>query len=217
MSAHLGNERAARAGWQDGVVDKLAGVHVVICGAGAVGANLCEHLARIGVGRLTVVDRDRVEARNLATQPWTRTDVGQQKAPLLAKLLARAVSVDVNGVVKDVDAHNIGALVTDADVVVDAFDNAASRAVIKGCVGALKAGAAVVHVGLANGFAEVVWEPRYIVPPDTGADLCDVGLSRSMVLLAVAVAGEAIVEFVASGERRSFTLTGRDLRISPLQ
>lgn len=214
-AARLGNERAARAGWQDGVVEKLAALHVVVCGAGAVGAHLSEHLARTGVGRLRVVDRDRVEERNLATQPYARADVGQQKAPLLAKMLYRAVAADVDGVVKDVDANNVDAVVAGADVVVDAFDNAAARAVVKA---AHVDGRAphVLHVGLAKGFAEVIWEPRYVVPPDGGDDVCDVGLSRSLILLAVAVAAEAIVEFAATGAKRSFTITARDLKLSEL-
>jgi tRNA A37 threonylcarbamoyladenosine dehydratase len=41
---------------------------VTVCGAGALGANT-ESLARSGFGQLTVVDRDRIEERNLSTQP----------------------------------------------------------------------------------------------------------------------------------------------------
>jgi molybdopterin-synthase adenylyltransferase len=68
---------------------------VTICGAGALGANLAETLARMGLRRLTVIDRDRVEAHNLSTQPWTQQDVGASKARTLALLLYRAVGARV--------------------------------------------------------------------------------------------------------------------------
>jgi molybdopterin/thiamine biosynthesis adenylyltransferase len=43
---------------------------VTVCGAGALGANITENLARSGAGSLVVIDRDRIEERNLSTQPY---------------------------------------------------------------------------------------------------------------------------------------------------
>src|SRR5688572_22041346 len=64
---------------------------ITICGAGALGANLAETLAGMGLRRLRVIDRDRVEAHNLSTQPWVQQDIGGHKARVLANALYRAV------------------------------------------------------------------------------------------------------------------------------
>jgi hypothetical protein len=68
---------------------------ITICGAGALGANLAETLARMGLRRLRAIDRDRVAAHNLSTQPWTQQDVGASKARVLAAALYRAVGARV--------------------------------------------------------------------------------------------------------------------------
>ena len=72
-----------------------------------------------------------------------------------------------------------------------------------------------LHAGLAKGFAEVIWNEVYRVPSPALDDVCDYPLARNLVLLTAAVAAEAILAFVATGEQRSFTLTLRDLIISP--
>jgi molybdopterin-synthase adenylyltransferase len=69
----------------------LAGIadrQVTICGAGALGANLAETLARMGLRRLRVIDRDRVDAHNLSTQPWMQQDIGAPRARLLLSIRA---------------------------------------------------------------------------------------------------------------------------------
>lgn len=55
---------------------------ITICGAGALGANITENFARSGFGKLKVIDRDRIEERNLSTQPYYRSDVGAFKVKI---------------------------------------------------------------------------------------------------------------------------------------
>ncbi|HEY5314217.1 MAG TPA: ThiF family adenylyltransferase, partial [Pirellulales bacterium] len=47
---------------------RLLAAHVLICGCGALGSMLANTLARAGVGRLRIVDRDFVETTNLQRQ-----------------------------------------------------------------------------------------------------------------------------------------------------
>src|SRR5215207_1738750 len=68
------------------VMRRLREQPVTVCGAGALGANVLERLARTGFGRLRVIYGDRVEERNLSTEPYYRSDVGAQKAKLLAHM-----------------------------------------------------------------------------------------------------------------------------------
>jgi molybdopterin/thiamine biosynthesis adenylyltransferase len=195
------------------VMARLAEFSVTVCGAGALGANIAESLARMGFRRLRVVDRDRVEARNLSTQPYYRAEAGAFKARMLANALYRALGVEVDARTEELTAANAPKLLAESALIVDAFDNSASRRVLK--EHATTAGLACLHAGLAGDYAEVVWNEIYRVPSAAQDDVCDYPLARNLVMLAVAVACESITEFVAHGARRSHMITLRDFNISP--
>ena len=63
---------------------KIKEFSIAICGAGALGANITENLVRSGFSKIKVIDFDRIEERNLSTQPYYRSDVGAFKAKILA-------------------------------------------------------------------------------------------------------------------------------------
>src|SRR5437764_4529671 len=126
---------------------------VVVCGAGALGANVVESLARQGFARLRVIDRDRVEERNLSTQPYYRSDIGALKARALANALYRALGVELDARADELTTANAGKLLQGSALVLDAFDNSASRQAVKDyCAGA---GVPCLHAGLAGDYAEV--------------------------------------------------------------
>ena len=197
------------------VMARLGEFPVAVCGAGALGANIAESLARMGFNQLRVVDRDRVEQRNLSTQPYYRADAGAFKARMLANDLYRAVGVEVDARSEELTAANAGKLLKGSALVVDVFDNSASRRVLK--EHAEVAGVACLHAGLAGDYAEVVWNEIYRVPSAAQDDVCDYPLARNLVTLTVAVACETIVDFVATGARRSHTITLRDFAVRPYE
>jgi hypothetical protein len=104
-------------------------------------------------------------------------------------------------------------LLAESALVVDVFDNSASRRILKEY--AASAGVACLHAGLAGDYAEVVWNEIYRVPSAAQDDVCDYPLARNLVTLAVAVACESIVGFVAHGVRRSHTITLGDFAVRP--
>jgi molybdopterin/thiamine biosynthesis adenylyltransferase len=65
-------------------LEGLAGRHVLILGLGAIGSSVAEQLARAGVGRLTLVDRDIVEPGNLVRHAAELRHVGWMKAKAVA-------------------------------------------------------------------------------------------------------------------------------------
>jgi molybdopterin/thiamine biosynthesis adenylyltransferase len=186
---------------------------VTVCGAGALGANITENLARTGFARLKVIDRDRIEEQNLSTQPYYRSDIGTFKAKILANGLYRALGVAVEASVQVLTAANAGKLLGGSALVIDTFDNSVARQAVKdACAGA---GIPCLHAGLAADYAEVIWNDLYRVPSPANDDVCDYPLARNLVMLAVAVACEAVIGFAASGEQRSFTVTLGDLAVRP--
>jgi molybdopterin/thiamine biosynthesis adenylyltransferase len=186
---------------------------VTVCGAGALGANITESLARAGLGRLRVIDRDRVEERNLSTQPYYRSDIGAQKAKIVANMLYRALGVAVEAQAVELTPANAKKLLDGSVLVIDTFDNSVARQAVKEwCeVSAVPC----LHVGLAGDYAEVIWNPIYRVPSPTHDDVCDYPLARNLVMLAVAVACEVAIAFAGSGEQRSYTVTLGDFAVRP--
>lgn len=114
--------------------ERLMSSRVTICGCGALGTVLANHLVRAGVGRVRVVDRDFIETHNLQRQIlFDETDVAENlpKAEAAArKLRAINSSVVVEPVVTDIDHTNIESLVSDADLILDGTDNFETRYLI---------------------------------------------------------------------------------------
>ena len=163
------------------VMRRLRECPVTICGAGALGANVTESLARQGFARLSVIDRDRVEERNLSTQPYYRTDVGAFKAKILANGLYRALGTTVTARAEELTPTNAAKLLAGAGLVVDTFDNSLARQAVKDACTRLAL--PCLHVGLASGYAEVLWDESYRVPSAVNDDVCDYPLARNLVTL----------------------------------
>ncbi len=62
-----------------GAGPNIATQRLTLCGAGAIGSNLADHLARQGFASLRVIDRDRVEERNVSTQFFDESEIGLWK------------------------------------------------------------------------------------------------------------------------------------------
>jgi molybdopterin/thiamine biosynthesis adenylyltransferase len=199
----------------DDLMRRLRDLRVTVCGAGALGANITESLARQGFSRLRVIDRDRIEERNLSTQPYFRSDIGAFKAKILSNSLYRALGVTIEAKTEELAARNTDRLLKESDLVLDAFDNSTSRGLVKDYCA--NSGIACLHTGLAADYAEVVWNEVYRVPSDANDDVCDYPLARNLIALMVGVACEVIIGFIARGERQSYTITLADLSIRPLR
>lgn len=112
---------------------RLARAHVLVVGAGGIGSPVIQYLAAAGIGRLTIVDDDRVELSNLQRQTLFATgDVGHAKAEVAGEAVARLnPHVDARAVVTRVGPANIGSLLADTpSVIVDGCDNFDTRLLV---------------------------------------------------------------------------------------
>lgn len=110
---------------------KLLESTVVILGCGALGTVQANALVRAGVGRLRLIDRDRVEESNLqrqvifdeadAKENVLKAEAAKQKLELVNS------NIKIESVVSNVNHDNIEALIQDADIVLDAVDNFETR------------------------------------------------------------------------------------------
>ena len=116
---------------------RVLAAHVLVIGAGGLGSPVALYLGSAGVGRLTIVDHDRVDVTNLQRQiAHNLARVGRPKAESARDTIAAInPDVQVHPLIERADAARLDTLVRDADVVVDCSDNFATRqAVNAACV-----------------------------------------------------------------------------------
>jgi molybdopterin/thiamine biosynthesis adenylyltransferase len=117
--------------------EKLLGSHALVIGAGGLGSPVALYLGSAGVGRITVVDHDEVDATNLQRQiAHTLDRVGQFKAESVRTAIAQInPDVTVQAVTQRADQALLNRMVPLADVVIDCCDNFETRqAVNLACV-----------------------------------------------------------------------------------
>lgn len=113
------------------VHEKVKRVSVGIAGLGGLGSNAAVSLARIGVGRLLLVDFDVVEPSNLNRQQYFVKHIGMKKTEALKEIISWCnpfVKVDtLDAFIGENNAVNI---FKDVDIIVEAFDNPVSKAML---------------------------------------------------------------------------------------
>ena len=117
--------------------EKLLAAHVLVVGAGGLGSPVALYLGSAGVGRITVVDDDRVDATNLQRQiAHTVARIGEFKAESVVQAVAELnPDVKVDPVIQRAGDALLDQLVPQADVVLDCTDNFTTRhAINRACV-----------------------------------------------------------------------------------
>ncbi|KPH78186.1 MULTISPECIES: thiazole biosynthesis adenylyltransferase ThiF [Bacillaceae] len=113
---------------------KLKQKHVLIIGAGALGTGDAEILARAGVGKLTIVDRDYVEWSNLQRQQLYTEEDAKQRIPKAIAIKERLKEINsevaIESKVMDVTPLELTHLVKGVDLIIDATDNFDIRMII---------------------------------------------------------------------------------------
>ncbi len=112
-----------------GVHAKLKGSFVGIAGAGGLGSHVAMALARIGVGRILIVDMDVVEPSNLNRQLYKIDQIGGPKVEALAGNLREAnpyVRVDIRN--EEITIENCVEIFRECDLVIEAFDTPKAKA-----------------------------------------------------------------------------------------
>jgi adenylyltransferase/sulfurtransferase len=113
---------------------RLMQSRITICGCGALGTVVANHLVRAGVGHIRIVDRDFIETSNLQRQIlFDEEDVADnlpKSEAAVSKLRKINSQITIEAVVTDIDHTNILDLVSDADLILDGTDNFETRYLI---------------------------------------------------------------------------------------
>ncbi|WP_368652083.1 ThiF family adenylyltransferase [Ornithinibacillus sp. 4-3] len=111
--------------------NKLKNSAVLVVGIGALGTVSCNHLARAGVGKIRMIDRDYVEFSNLQRQMLFEEEDAQEYLPkvIAAKNKLEKINseIEIEAIIGNVTNDNIEELVEGMDVIIDGTDNFSTR------------------------------------------------------------------------------------------
>ncbi len=113
------------------LTEKFSRSTVAVCGLGGLGSNIAISLARAGVGRLILIDFDKIDITNLHRQQYKAEQVGMYKTAALSDNL-REIAPYTEFVCHTtrIDEDNAVGILKDADVICEAFDAADSKAML---------------------------------------------------------------------------------------
>ena len=114
---------------------KFSSAIVAICGLGGLGSNIAISLARAGIGKLILIDFDKVDITNLHRQQYKASQIGMDKTVALSENLKEiAPYVTLETHTACVTEENAAHLLKDADIICEAFDNAEAKAMLTNLV-----------------------------------------------------------------------------------
>ena len=105
---------------------------ITVIGCGGIGGETIEMLARMGVGRLVLVDKDAFDLSNLNRQTLASlNDLGLDKSKVASEKV-RLINPYVETIIfnEHVDESNIDKIIGDSDIVIDALDNVLTRVIV---------------------------------------------------------------------------------------
>lgn len=114
---------------------KFASATVAICGLGGLGSNIAIALARAGVGKLILIDFDKLDVTNLHRQQYKVNQIDVSKTEALAQNLSEVapyITVKTHNV--RITEDNAEQLLENADIICEAFDNAECKAMLTNLV-----------------------------------------------------------------------------------
>jgi len=175
---------------------------VLFCGGGALGSHGL-FLARDLEHDLAVVDFDRVETQNLASQWFVKQMVGKNKATALKMQLLNFYDLKLQDYPIKLTLLNVETILGSADLVVECFDNAESRRIVQDHVRSRRK--SCVHAGLAaNGeFGVVRWDEHFTIDEEgaPGQATCE-GRGFLPLILRISSSLVASIQFFLADKRQ---------------
>jgi molybdopterin/thiamine biosynthesis adenylyltransferase len=184
---------------------------ILFCGGGALGSHAL-FLARDLEHELAVIDFDRVETKNLASQWFVKQMVGKNKATALKMQLLNFYDVKLQDYTVRLTALNVDAVLAGAGLVVECFDNAEGRRLVQDHVRSKQT--PCLHAGLAaNGqFGVVRWDRHFTIDEEgaPGQATCE---GRGFLPLILRVSSSLVASiqfFLADGREVNWNVSPRN-------
>ena len=185
--------------------EKFSAATVAICGLGGLGSNIAVALARAGVGKLMIIDFDKVDISNLHRQQYKANQIGKYKTEALAEnLIEIAPYIRIETVTQKLTEENCTDYLSEADVICEAFDDAQAKAMLVNAVlerlphHYLVAASGMAGLGTPNTIRTRKVIKRFYLCGDEVSDVEDtIGLVAPRVMLCAAHQAQIVLRILA--------------------
>ncbi len=199
--------------WNDALVnrhgkvlwEKFSAAVVAVCGLGGLGSNIAISLARAGVGKLILIDFDRVDITNLHRQQYKASQIGKFKTEALIenlKEIAPYTEIEIHTL--SIDESIVIELLEGADVICEAFDSAECKALLTDVVLTkmpdkyLVAASGMAGLKSPNSIRTRRITSRFYLCGDEVSDVKDsIGLVAPQVMLCAAHQAQTVLRMIA--------------------
>ena len=178
---------------------------VAVCGLGGLGSNIAIALARAGIGKLILIDFDRVDITNLHRQQYKAEQIGMYKTVALAenlKEIAPYISLEIH--TERIAEDNAVTLLRDADIICEAFDDAECKAMLTNTVLSelpdkyLVAASGMAGMGVTNSIKTRRITSRFYLCGDETSEVSDgIGLVAPRVALCAAHQAHTVLRILS--------------------
>jgi molybdopterin-synthase adenylyltransferase len=187
---------------------------VVVVGVGALGSQLVPLLRNIETS-VTVVDFDRVEARNTQSQFHSKPSIGKLKVQGLQQTMQFLFGWKIGANPVKLVADNVVQLLGGADLVIDCLDNAPSRRIVQTFVRGAKIACLHGAVDADGAFGRVVWDldaqgrPLFVIDEGgpVGAPTCENGEHLPFLSIVASYLAHSVKEYLRKGAQLSYQVS----------
>ena len=184
---------------------KISSTTVAVCGLGGLGSNIAISLARAGIGKLILIDFDKVDITNLHRQQYKANQIGMCKTEALQNNL-KEINPYLETKIHTIclDESNAKDVLADADIICEAFDNAEAKANIVNFVLSempdkyIVAASGMAGLDSANLIKTRKVSKRFYLCGDEVSDIKDgIGLVSTRVMLCAAHQAHTVLRIIA--------------------
>ena len=184
---------------------KFSSATVAICGLGGLGSNIAISLARAGVGKLILIDFDKVDITNLHRQQYKAKQIGLNKTDALFENLREiAPYVELETYTERIKEENAAGMLQGADIICEAFDSAECKAMLVNLVletmpdKYIIVASGMAGMGSANTIQTRKVSKRFFICGDGESDVLEAGsLVSSRVMLCAAHQAHTVLRILA--------------------
>lgn len=188
------------------IQDNFTSATVAICGLGGLGSNIAFALARAGVGKLLLIDFDKVDISNLHRQQYKVDQIARYKTEALAENLKEVSPyTEITLHTVKLTENNAVDLLRDADIVCEAFDDARCKAQLVNTVlekmpdKFVVAASGMAGLSSANSIRTRKITSKFYLCGDEISDVMDgVGLVSTRVMLCAAHQAHTVLRILAN-------------------
>ena len=184
---------------------KISSTTVAVCGLGGLGSNIAISLARAGIGKLILIDFDKVDITNLHRQQYKANQIGMCKTEALQNNL-KEINPYLETKIHTIclDESNAKDVLADADIICEAFDNAEAKANIVNFVLSempdkyIVAASGMAGLDSANLIKTRKVSKQFYLCGDEVSDIKDgIGLVSTRVMLCAAHQAHTVLRIIA--------------------